>query len=62
LDVVVVRPELISGAIELHRTHSISFWDALVVKAASAGGCTRLWSEDLDPGQLYDGVTVENPL
>jgi predicted nucleic acid-binding protein len=62
LDVVVIRPELIGGAIELHRTHSISFWDALVVKAASVGGCARLWSEDLDPGQIYDGVTVENPL
>jgi predicted nucleic acid-binding protein len=61
IDVVVVRPELVLGAIDLHRLHGISFWGALVVKSASAAGCARVLTEDLNPGQTIDGVLVENP-
>ena len=61
LDVVLVRPELIIAAIDLHRLHSISFWDALVVRSAAAAGCARIVSEDLQHGQVLDGVRIENP-
>ena len=61
LDVVLVRPELILGAIDLHRLHAISFWDALIIRAASEGGCTSLLSEDLQHGQTIEGVRIENP-
>jgi predicted nucleic acid-binding protein len=62
VDVVLVRPEIILGAIDLHRLHSLSFWDALILKSASMAGCGRVLSEDLNHGQVIDGVTVENPL
>lgn len=61
MDLIHVGLELILGAIDLHRLHGISFWDALIVKAASAAGCRRLLSEDLHHGQKLDGVLVENP-
>lgn len=61
LDVVLVRPELIVGAVDLHRLHALSFWDSLVVRCASAAGCARLLSEDLNHGQRIDGVRIENP-
>jgi predicted nucleic acid-binding protein len=61
LDVVVIRPEVILGAIDLHRLHLLSFWDALVIKAAGVAGCGQLLSEDLHHGQKIDGVTIENP-
>jgi predicted nucleic acid-binding protein len=61
LDVVIIQPALIISAIELHRLHSVSFWDALVVRAASESGCTRLLSEDLQHERLFDGVSIENP-
>jgi predicted nucleic acid-binding protein len=61
LDVVIVRPELILGAIDLCRLHALSFWDALVVRSASAAGCGRLLSEDMQDGQTIDGVRIENP-
>ena len=61
LDVVLVRSELILGAIDLHRLCAISFWDALVIRAASEGGCTRLLSENLQHGQTIEGVRIENP-
>jgi predicted nucleic acid-binding protein len=61
LDVVVIRPELVLAAIDLHRLHQISFWDALIVRCAVAAGCARLFSEDLQDGQVLDGVRIENP-
>lgn len=49
------------GAIEIHRRTGISFWDALIVRSAQVLGCGTLWTEDLSPGQMYDGVRVANP-
>lgn len=51
----------ILAAIDLHRLHNISFWDAMIVRAASQSGCRILLSEDLHPGQRLDGVEVVNP-
>lgn len=60
-NVVQVTTELILSAIDLHRLHHLSFWDALIVRSARAGGCGVLLSEDLQHGQSYDGVRIENP-
>jgi predicted nucleic acid-binding protein len=40
---------------------SISFYDALVVQAAVAGGCQRVLSEDLQHGATLGGVRIVNP-
>jgi predicted nucleic acid-binding protein len=41
---------------------NISFWDALVVEAALVAGATRLLTEDLQHGQIFDGwLRVETP-
>lgn len=61
LDVVSIRPALILDAIDLHRLHSLSFWDALIVRAAAASGCQRLLTEDMQPGRTIAGVKIENP-
>ena len=61
LDVVTIEPSLILDAIDLHRLHSISFWDALIVQAAAASGCRRLLTEDLQSGRSIAGVQIENP-
>lgn len=48
-------------AIRRSSRHSISIWDAMIVQAANASGCSILWSEDLQHGRRYDKVTVRNP-
>ena len=48
-------------AVEAHATYGIHFYDGLIVASAERAGCERIWSEDLNPGQRYFGVTVENP-
>lgn len=61
LDVVTIQPSLILDAIDLHRLHALSFWDALIVRAAAASGCRRLLTEDMQSGQVIAGVKIENP-
>jgi predicted nucleic acid-binding protein len=59
----VAAPELadILAAIDLHRLHGFSFWDALVLRAAKQAGCTVLLSEDLQEAREIDGVRIVNP-
>lgn len=61
LHVVQIDPPLILAAIDLHRLHQLSIWDALIVQAAAAAGCRELLTEGLQPGARLAGVTVVNP-
>jgi predicted nucleic acid-binding protein len=61
LDVVSIQVSHVLSAIDLHRLHSLSFWDALIVTCASAAGCARLYSEDMRHGATLAGVRIENP-
>lgn len=60
-EIVVVRADTIFAAIDLHRLHSLSFWDALIVTAAIASGCQRVLTEDMAHGTTIQGVRIENP-
>ena len=59
----VAAPEVadILAAIDLHRLHGFSFWDALVLRSAKQAGCSVLFSEDLQDARELDGVLVVNP-
>jgi predicted nucleic acid-binding protein len=59
---VRVDTPLILSAIQLSRQHQLSFWDALIVRSALEGGASTLYSEDLQHGQVFEALTVENPL
>lgn len=48
-------------AIEIHRRYTISYWDALVIQSALRLGCQSIWSEDLNPEQVYADIRVRNP-
>jgi predicted nucleic acid-binding protein len=59
----VATPDLpdILAAIDLHRLHNISFWDALVLRSAQQAGCSVLFSEDMQSARVIDGVRIVNP-
>ncbi len=61
LMVVHVDPTLIFAAISQSRNNRLSFWDALIIEAAAAAGCSRILTEDLNEGQAYGTVRIENP-
>ena len=59
----VAAPEVadILAAIDLHRLHGFSFWDALVLRSAKQAGCSVLLSEDLQQQREIDGLRIVNP-
>ncbi len=59
----VAAPDVgdILAAIDLHRLHSFSFWDALVLRAAKQSGCRVVFSEDMQEAREIDGVHIVNP-
>jgi predicted nucleic acid-binding protein len=49
------------SALSSRQRFDISYWDAAILEAARALGCEVVLSEDLNDGQDYAGVRVENP-
>ncbi|MGD9648718.1 MAG: PIN domain-containing protein, partial [Pirellulales bacterium] len=45
-EVVPTSPTLIQAALDLHATHHLRFYDALIAQAAMSSGCGQLYSED----------------
>jgi predicted nucleic acid-binding protein len=58
---VPTTPALISAAIQIQQRHQISYWDAAVLAAAESLHAQVLYTEDLNHGQVYGTVRVQNP-
>lgn len=56
-----ITGEIVRIAIDLSSRYQISYWDAAIIAAAQAAGCSVVYSEDLNHGQIYDQVKVKNP-
>lgn len=61
-NVFSITPDDIVQAIDLHRLHSFSFWDSLIVRMAQKTACTLLYSEDMQDGRVIGSVRIVNPL
>ncbi len=61
LPVVQVDPDLILAAAVSGRRDRISFWDALILAAASSVGCEEVLSEDLQHGRSFGRLRIVNP-
>lgn len=59
--VVVIDVPLVEGAIDISERYRFSYWDSLIVEAALRGGAEVLYTEDLQHGQIIDGLRIENP-
>ncbi len=60
-DVVPLTADTHASALGLARDHGLSFYDALIVAAALEAGCDTLYSEDMQHGRRFGGLTVVNP-
>lgn len=54
-------PALYSEALRLNGKHRLSWYDALIVAAATEAGCKLLYSEDLQSGRRFGDLRIENP-
>ena len=56
-----VTPEVVLAGIDNARRYQISYWDGAIIAAAERLGARIVYSEDLNHGQTYGSVRVENP-
>ena len=61
LPLIQIEPAHIRRALWGEEHYQISFWDALILAAAESAGAEVLYTEDLNDGQQYGPVRVENP-
>ena len=59
--VEVTTAETVLRASEIQERNQLSFWDAMILATAVQGGAETLLSEDMNHGQMIEGVRVENP-
>ncbi len=52
---------LYGEALQLSTKFSLSWYDSLIVAAALEGQCEILYSEDLQHGQQFGDLRVDNP-
>lgn len=58
---VPITIEIHEAALQISERHRYSIFDALVIAAALATGCGTLYSEDMQGGQVIEGLTIRNP-
>jgi predicted nucleic acid-binding protein len=58
-----VQPDAdaVRRAVQAHQHYKVHFYDGMIIAAAERAGCKKIWSEDLNAGQEYFGVRIENP-
>jgi predicted nucleic acid-binding protein len=61
MDVVRLDVDDVLAAVDLHRLHQLSIWDALVVRAALNAGCRTLYTEDLQHGRRFEALQIVDP-
>ena len=60
-EIVQITPALIRAGLDLHQTRSVSFYDAIVLASAETAGCSALFSEDFNTGEMVGSVRIINP-
>jgi predicted nucleic acid-binding protein len=55
------NPQLVTDALNVRERYQISWYDALVVAAATQGGAETLFTEDLQHAMRFGAVKVVNP-
>ena len=58
---VSMTRKLIVDAIHINIERQFSIWDFLVISAAADANCSVIYSEDLNDGQIVNGVKIVNP-
>jgi len=62
VNVTSISTDSVQGAFKIKNQYLFSYWDSLILSSAMENGCTLLYSEDMQNGQLIDGeLRVVNP-
>jgi predicted nucleic acid-binding protein len=61
LTVTALTTTLFVEAIRIHHEYQLSHWDSLIVATALSLKCPALYSEDMQHGQIIEGLEIINP-
>ena len=61
IPIVATDADMVRRAVEVQGRYGLHFYDSMIIAAAERAGCERIWSEDLNSGQKYFGISVQNP-
>ena len=61
ISVAKISVPLILFAVDISIKSQFSFWDSLIISAASDTGCATVYSEDLSDQQIIAGARIQNP-
>ena len=53
--------ELFDHALEISQRYKYGYYDSLIIAASIRSNCKFLYSEDLQDGQVIEGVEIVNP-
>lgn len=53
--------ELMLAAMDIQMKYQYAFWDSLIIAAAIKSGASTLLTEDLNNGQIIEGIMIKNP-
>lgn len=61
-EVFTNQPDTLRDAIRIANQYGYSFYDSLILSSSIALGCKIVYSEDMQNGQVIDGLlTIKNP-
>ena len=60
-DVIPVTVAVHERGLAYAQRYQFALYDSMIVAAAVSAGCTTLYSEDMNAGQVIDGLTIRNP-
>jgi len=52
---------VLNAALRIRKAYGFSYWDSVIVAAARTLGCDRLYTEDLNHGQMVEGLAIMDP-
>jgi predicted nucleic acid-binding protein len=61
IKLVAIDGDVVRRAVEARVKYGVHLYDGMILATAERGGCGRIWTEDLNSGQKYFGVTAQNP-
>ena len=59
--VMSLTPLIQVRAIQIARRYRLRIYDANIIAAAEFAGCSIVYSEDMQDGQVIGGLTIRNP-
>ena len=60
-EVIPLTVEIHEGGLAIAEKYGLSFYDSLILAASVHAKCRMVYSEDMQHGQVVQGVTIRNP-